>query len=955
MFQFKEWCEDYEFLSQVSDIPFVCVESVPKLSWIRPIFSAENRIQQGEKTTDLTRLCNAAVFEFREIVWTVKSVVKVPSIPWYNKDRKKANMFKAYLGINTPPTISEVVQNVYNISETRFSKFDLFDKYPEDCKLKKKTQSEAEETPPLLGVMVKNFEYLKNNYREDLCSSLGKLCNATCIPVCVEGKTSGIRQPVLVAPLQVIASNTEELRQFHPLLNPLPDDLYSVVPGVLSVFGVQRDIRLEHIRFALETASKFRQPLDHNTATTVRYLLKKLYHLLQVVGPTTKPSLSPLYLPSIDNQLIDSTKLLYHDTRYFEKGQFHFSEVPYSLLSLLASRMEAQDLYGFTHRQFCQSLPLEVCPKALLECCRGELHESCIDSIESQLSDFAKKLQKSFALPIFPKAACAILKSNSNEEELSSQFTDSLKIFLQNIKIFSVRNLQSNLLLKLVEPPKKIGTAKVDFLLQRNEESISLYIDVEAHALRLNLFELLTSTIVSCVAEIGGIDVKSLKQPDLAISHLLTAETAGDVSNLLEDLKVHFEFSDVELGDPFDPNLKPKLGSSIPESWHHRLEIDINNIFRPEEWVGYEEREHRIIFALVAHRIVSDEQHSELEEDKLFDQYLIYTCEDDEEGKSVSVIELYKILRVKVKQSENDEAGTELVLFDPDSDTTLIWNALEGDEFKKIRKEICRELRRIWKLREVLRRKAIKALYLKWHPDKNSHPLATKAFQFLQCQIARLHAGKPLQDAEDEDEDGEESTDDVTTYTNFSWRYWFHMWDDVARSHRRAKEQEHMYYRKHGYGAGSSLGGFYTRPKPDQKTAAVWIKQAEADLNALQVLQDHTNHLPQVCAHVCFLAHEVAEKALKAGMYAVCGLHPESLRYHDLYSHAGALEQERPALTFGLRVYASSLKNHYLKPRFPNQYHPPTAPSDVYTQDQARDAKQKAQKIFDMVTEVVQN
>ena len=947
LFEFKNWYNDYGFLSQVSEIPFVCVENLPKLSWIRPIFQAEKCFQQGKTITNLTRLCKAAVFEYRELVWTVKPVVKLPEVSWYVEHTN----FKTYLGINTPPTISEVVQNVYHISETRFSKFDLFDKYPEDCKMKKRTQT-GEETSLLLDVIVNNFEYLKNNHsREDLRSSLGKLCNATCIPVCVEGKTSGIRQPVLVAPLQVIASDTEELKQFHPLLNPLPDDLYSVLPSVLSLFGVQRDIRLEHIRFALETASKFRQPLDQNTATTVRYLLRKLYHLLQVVGPTTKPSLSPLYLPSIEDELVDSTKLLYHDTRYLEKGKFNFSEVPYSLFSFLASRKEAQDLYRFTHRKFCHSLPPEVRPRALLECCRGELHESCIDSIESQLSDFAKRLQKSFALPIFPKAACAILKSNSNEEELSSQFTDSLKIFLQNIKIFSVRNLRSNLLLKLVKPPKKIGTAKVDFLLQRNEESISLYIDVEAYALRLNFFELLTSAIVSCVAEIGGIDVKSLRQPDLAISHLLKAEKAGDVLRLLEDLDLDFEFSDVELGDPFDPNLKPKLGSPIPESWHHRLQLDINNIFRPEEWVGYEETEDLIIFALVAHRIVPDEQSSELEEVEPLDQYLIYTHENDATGKSVSVIELYKILRAKARRSVNEEAGTELDLFDPDSETTQVWNALEADEFKRIRKEICRELRRIWKLPEVLRRKGIKALYLKWHPDKNNHPLATKAFQFLQCQIARLHAGKPLQDPEDED--GEESTDDETIYSNFSWRHWFHTWDDIARSHRRAREQECMYYRNYGYGTGSSRGGFYTRPKPDQATAAVWIRQAEADLKALQLMQVQTNCHPQVCAHVCFLAHEVAEKALKAGMYAVCGLHQVSLQYHDLDGHAGALEQEKPALTIGLRLYASSLRDHYLKSRFPNQYHPPTAPSDVYTQDQARDAKQKTQKIFDMMKEVV--
>ena len=76
--------------------------------------------------------------------------------------------------------------------------------------------------------------------------------------------------------------------------------------------------------------------------------------------------------------------------------------------------------------------------------------------------------------------------------------------------------------------------------------------------------------------------------------------------------------------------------------------------------------------------------------------------------------------------------------------------------------------------------------------------------------------------------------------------------------------------------------------------------------------------------------------------------------YHHFESHAGALEQERPALTIGLRVYACSLRDYYLKTRFPNQYPIPTVPSDVYTQDQARDAKNKAQKIFDMMTEVVQ-
>ena len=943
LFQFTEWYEQYEFLSQVSEIPFVCAEKLERFSWIRPVCPAENRIQQGKRSTDLTKLCDAAQIKYGELVWTVKPVIRLPTVQ-KDMSRKLSENFKTFLRINTPPTVQEVVQNVYNISETRFSRFDLFDNYPEDCRMKKRTRpdqsDEVEEKSLLLTVMCKNFDYLRSNYCHE--GSLDKLCGVTCIPVCVEGKTSDISCPVLVKPLQVLASSTETPKHFRPLLNPLPDDLYSVLPGLLSVLGVQSDIHLEHVRFALETASTFRQPLDVNTESTVRHLLIKLYHLLQTVSPTAMPSLSPLYLPTTEHQLIDSQLVLYHDSRYFEKGHFDLSKVPYALLSLLASRTETQ---GITIRKFCNSLPSNVCPKALLECYKGELHESCADSIDETLSGFAKKLQKSLSLPVFPKAAYAILKHNSNGEELCSQFTDSLKIFLQRAEIVSVRNLQVNVFLKLVKPAQKIGTAKVDFLLQRNEESIFLYVDSEAYALRLNFFELLTSVIVSCVAEIGEIDVKSLKEPDLAVSHLLKAETTDDVSKLLEDLEVPFELSDVDLQDSFDPNLTPKLGSSIPDSWHHRLQLDINNVFRPEEWVGYEEREGCITFALVAHRVaVSDEQSSESEDVEPLDQYLIYTQEGDEKGKVVSVIDLYKILRAELRRCVNEEAGTELVLFDPDSDATQVWSALEGDEFKKFRKEICEELRRIWKLLEDLRRKAIKALYLKWHPDKNSHPLATKAFQFLQRQITRLQAGKSLEDHEGVDESGADET-------SSNYYGWFDLWDEIARSQRRAREQERS---TRSAGQGGVSGGFYTRPRPMQTTAAVWIRQAEADLEALRLLLARTDRHPQVCAHVCFLAHEVAEKALKAGMYAVCGLHPESLRYHELDGHAGALEQERPALTVDLGVYARSLRVHYLKTRFPNQYSTPTVPSDVYTQDQARDAENKAQKIFDMMTQVVQ-
>ena len=44
---------------------------------------------------------------------------------------------------------------------------------------------------------------------------------------------------------------------------------------------------------------------------------------------------------------------------------------------------------------------------------------------------------------------------------------------------------------------------------------------------------------------------------------------------------------------------------------------------------------------------------------------------------------------------------------------------------------------------------------------------------------------------------------------------------------------------------------------------------------------------------VLFLAHEASEKALKAGMYALVGLNPSSLKTHNLVCHAYAISSEK--------------------------------------------------------------
>ena len=906
-------------LDEVSQISFVCTVKPPLLNRIKPIQSAENRIQQGRKITDMTRLHGAALYKVRELLWTVKSVVKLPAAG--NPETSK--LIYARLGVITDPESDDVVKNILNISQSRFSSFHLFDKYTTDCQTKQEGGRCL-----LVDVMKANFEYLRKKG-----GVLESLKSVPCIPVCAEGRSSNIRNPVLVMPLQVIATAADEVKQFRPFLNALPADLFPLLQ-VLSDVGVQNSIKPIHIRVALETVhNHVNQPLDPNTEETVRHLLKKLFSLLQGEVGKVGETLKPLYLPNKEHKLFDTTSLLCVDKVGYKKAHFDLSGLDYSLFSLLCP--DPRSDIGFTERKFCRCLPLEVSPQPLSTCCEEVLHESCTERVET-LSPFAKRLQTSFTLRIFPRAAEAILMSNGNKKEVCSKFAASLKQFLQHTEIVVMKQLQADVYLKLVQPAHNIGTAKVDFLLQKEGESFKLYLDESTQALRPYLMESLTSSIVSCVAQMSDIDYKTLQEPEKAISILLQAETTDQVIDLLDHLDVATGALELDGDDLLDRNFKPKLGEPIPESLHHLLEPDMNHIFRPEEWVGYEEREDHIVFARIVHRILEEEENS----DEPYDKYRIYTQEDDEDGKVVSVLDLYKFVRTEPKYKEE---GQEVVPLDTDSDAARLRAAFPGDELGRIKREICEELRRIWRLPEDQRRKAIKRLYLTWHPDKNEHPLATKAFQYLKLQIARLENGLPLEEL-DVDED--------TKYEPPpSWRSWWGVWDGIARRHQHARK------RVVNLDIGDMFAEFFTNlttTTPEPETAKVWIKQAAVDMKVLGIVLQQVETSPEVSGHVCFLAHEVAERALKAGKYATCGLHPESLRYHSLTGHAGALQQERPSLTPGLQAYARVLEGYYVTTRYPNQYAPHSVPADHFTPDQAKSAARIARLIFDMMKRVVE-
>ena len=313
------------------------------------------------------------------------------------------------------------------------------------------------------------------------------------------------------------------------------------------------------------------------------------------------------------------------------------------------------------------------------------------------------------------------------------------------------------------------------------------------------------------------------------------------------------------------------------------------------------------------------------DEDDQMDMYVIRIKEIPSDGyieeeciRTVPMIELFKIFRIKDTEEENE--CKELKLYDPENESVQYWEATKDQSLKEIYIKICEELNRIKKIsNEDLKRKCLKAMFLKWHPDKNNHPLATKAFQFLQRQIDRMKRGLDLEDVEMMEEFSPQSQH---TYYNNSW---FSQWEDLSKQRAKSYQREQRTFRSQAgtnrewFGTSSGASGISV--SPDMPKANVWLQQAIYDVRAMEVMFQESMNKPQLSGHVCFLAHQVAEKSLKAGMYAKYGLHPDSLKSHDLIYHANALadvNSDATELPVKARILQSS--DYYLSTRYPNRF-----------------------------------
>ncbi|XP_013763751.1 sacsin-like [Pundamilia nyererei] len=182
-------------------------------------------------------------------------------------------------------------------------------------------------------------------------------------------------------------------------------------------------------------------------------------------------------------------------------------------------------------------------------------------------------------------------------------------------------------------------------------------------------------------------------------------------------------------------------GTEVPEEWHDCLDMNVLNNFEEGEYVGYS-IDDKYIYAVIVEELPGHNGRYSW-------RYKIDIGED--EPIEVSCVDLFQFKRekkVKTERRKCMEPELQKKMLKPEENTCMELEPLAGAvphssessinslpaSVQEAKREIDKCLAEIWRLPEEERHKAIKRLYLRWHPDKNPdcQSLASEAFKYLQ-------------------------------------------------------------------------------------------------------------------------------------------------------------------------------------------------------------------------------
>ncbi|XP_037832123.1 sacsin-like, partial [Kryptolebias marmoratus] len=693
--------------------------------------------------------------------------------------------------------------------------------------------------------------------------------------------------------------------------------------------GVKKEATAVHycnVLAAVYEDSCDKQQLNANQQKTVKRAVQQLFHLIKTQEKQVfTADVQTLYLPAVDGKLYPSCSLYYNDTVFETKRLEEALEDKFLLLEKLSKCHLGKDIYE--HHRLVQLLPQKFRPKMLSEITEEKMVEPHMQLCElGNGCDFSGWFDKHLSSGAFRHGLICLLREQSQGQITEEEENEMCEKIFGSIQIVCCETLET--MLWLDTQPLNQTTRETDVFVKREQQGCTFYLKHNDDITPKVLFEvnMILTKEINVLLDHG---ISSVHLP--VLGQLLMCDDLQDVQKTLakNQIRDSAETESIFLNPP-DP------GTDIPDEWHDSLDMGFLNNFEEGEYVGYSIN-NKYIHAVIVEELPEPSG-------RLSKRYKIDIGED--EPVEVTHLDLYQFKREKKpkpkgREDEPSEPGHQfkqekkLKVDQKTSTSSMELETHVGAEprssqpspnslpssLDEAKKEIDKCLNEIWSFPEEERRKGIRRLYLKWHPDKNPDclQLATEAFIYLQNRIDELTKGKC------------KATNSSYSSGSSSYTDFYQHWDQEARHHRRGRER---FFR-----------GFHNTniPKPNKEEAQRWYKQARCDLDAAQ--EDTGGKSTEWCL---FKVHQAVEKALFAAEYKRNGRHSPSSTISTTaakVSHYHPQLRDLPRIVEDLKALGVDAK----KTQYPN-YHPyPHIPNGQFRSENEMLALNKASELLSKI------
>ena len=928
---------DESFLNDLSTVKFVASQ---KASNELILLHNQYLVENGSQDPPFIPFKDSVVSteENERLVWTSASLLPSWAIPELDCYPELAR-----LKVLLKPSLDQVTENVKRVS-TNVSKSADRERPEPTCRL-------------LSKVMISIYTFLTEMSH---CSS--KDAFDSCSQECVKIKSylssipcALVEDGRIFVRCDQLAYNLEQ--ELAPYLYRVPRE-YGAFEHLFKRLGAMETATPEQFAKILSRLKEScgEERMLANELTAAKHAVHGLFYSLYALNnrredPETNREENPLtrfnslYLPSRHGHLLDSRELVLHDCiQYFDRLGHNM----YNFLDGLHN----YDLTFATQKQLVNLLPCHLRPKCLKSLVREELHADCKD--KNCPADLAGKCQDTDNLrqvvfsPQLVDGILRILKHQFQKANLTDEVRNNVCGFQRALHISCMEELSTELIKNASNVPILDSKIPKEVFCSSGKKSGHKYIFIK-HGGDLNHIR---RVLCREINQLTGFHIE--KDNWLLLSAVLECMDPEQIPSVLDNEGVT---EDVESNETEQRD--PEPGTECPEELHLLLVQFDDFYFRLGEYVAYEredstDEEPKFVYAKILSRIqkpLSEEQRKyrkrkmEKAENKLLIRYMI---DIGSEKKEVDVLDLYKIKRPPKKEENESEPTTESRELEPykvkttesreanavastSSNREAVGEPPRPKTLGDALEEVHKALKDISKLPEDKRKKALRRLYLCWHPDKNigMQEIANEVMKFIQNEMETSFRGGSAAGRGNNSNKGQQDFSDF-----------FRHCDQRARRQRSSYDN----FRRHNPGftgfKSSSSRRRYQPPNP--RLAEIWMNQSREDLRSVQILL--TAREPPYCL-VCFHCHQVAEKALKASLYGLSGIADSQFRTHDLLR----LARDLSMLHSGPNVTSlvARLSNYYDETRYPDKHVPPKAPKDVF-QD-----SQQAQEAFTTATDLL--